>query len=84
MGIPAWPDKSWSRDCVPVDVVNRPSNGDGLVPGARDFSCRGMGEEAPGAPMTTLRFRNDMLSFSRFWEYLKKKEEILKMLELAQ
>ena len=61
MGRPAWPASSWSSDCVPVDVVMRPSWGEGRVPCGREFSafCTA---GALGFPKTTPLFRKDILN----------------------
>lgn len=54
---PAWPPRRASRVGVPVEVVGRPSRGEGRVPGGE--GCGGVEEELE-VVRPTLRLRKDI------------------------
>lgn len=64
-GRPAWPARNSSKLWVPVDVVGRPSRGEGRTPGvfaggALLLDEVGSGVRAEGFPSAMLRFRKDI------------------------
>jgi hypothetical protein len=60
-GNPEWPASRLSRETVPVDVVGRPSRGDGRTPGIEMFSVLAVDEVAEtGVLITVFLFLNDI------------------------
>ena len=71
-GNPAWPANMLSREGVPVDVVGRPSMGEGRTPGIIAAGevliglegVSGASEPAGARVSATLRFRKAILCWS--------------------
>ncbi len=62
-GSPTWPASRWSKDEVPVEVVRRPSSGEGLRPGASCLcaaGCDGAAWLVWAVDITVFRFLKDI------------------------